>query len=100
MVQWYDGGVAGTPLSFAQNKLRLMSSFGAGLLIGAALIVIIPEGVELLMKEGESQRESGGSRIFHTFLWHGLWGNQGIFRSTYAWYSFANGNVCGCPHHG
>ena len=61
MVQWYDGGVAETPLSFAQNKLRLMSSFGAGLLIGAALIVIIPEGVELLMKEGESQRESGGS---------------------------------------
>ncbi len=41
-----------------------MSSFGAGLLIGAALIVIIPEGVELLMKEGESQRERGGHRYF------------------------------------
>ena len=46
-----------TSLSPTQNKLRLVSSFGAGLLIGAALIVIIPEGVELLMKEGKSRIE-------------------------------------------
>ena len=36
-----------------QNRLRLVSSFGAGLLVGAALIVIIPEGVELLVESGE-----------------------------------------------
>lgn len=46
-----------TSLSPSQNKLRLVSSFGAGLLIGAALIVIIPEGVELLMKEGKREIE-------------------------------------------
>lgn len=40
-----------------------MSSFGAGLLIGAALIVIIPEGVELLMEEGVCVRERGKMEI-------------------------------------
>ena len=36
-----------------QSKLQYVSAFGAGLLIGAALIVIIPEGVELLVEDGE-----------------------------------------------
>ena len=39
-----------------------MTTFGAGLLIGTALIVIIPEGVEALYSEGkeEEEEEEGG----------------------------------------
>lgn len=55
-----------------------MTSFGAGLLIGAALVVIIPEGVELLMKDGEREIEE---------IWR------------HVRYSFASDNVCGCWHH-
>ena len=36
-----------------QGLLRRVTTFGAGLLIGTALIVIIPEGVEALYSEGE-----------------------------------------------
>lgn len=58
-----------------------MSSFGAGLLIGAALIVIIPEGVELLMEEGVCVRERG---------------EDGDLES--AWYSLRYSKVCFCRH--
>ncbi|KAK9766229.1 hypothetical protein K7432_004849 [Basidiobolus ranarum] len=49
--------IAGSiPLAFrlSDEKLRLLSAFGAGLLIGTALIVIIPEGVETLYSVNES----------------------------------------------
>ncbi|KAJ4292271.1 hypothetical protein N0V88_005902 [Collariella sp. IMI 366227] len=38
------------PLSFSlsQSQLRLISSLGAGLLVGSCLIVILPEGIEAL----------------------------------------------------
>uniref|UniRef100_A0A914RKU8 Uncharacterized protein n=2 Tax=Ascarididae TaxID=6250 RepID=A0A914RKU8_PAREQ len=38
------------PLAFtlSQSRIRLLSIFGAGLLVGTALCVIIPEGVESL----------------------------------------------------
>ena len=37
------------PLSFtmSENKLRLVTIFGAGLLVGTALIVVIPEGIAM-----------------------------------------------------
>ncbi|KAJ3179280.1 hypothetical protein HK101_010051 [Irineochytrium annulatum] len=35
-------------LHFSEDKLRLLSTFGSGLLVGTALIVIVPEGVETL----------------------------------------------------
>ena len=37
-----------------QGVLRKVTTFGAGLLIGTALIVIIPEGMESLFGEGKS----------------------------------------------
>ena len=36
-----------------QRVLRMVTTFGAGLLIGTALIVIIPEGVESLFAGGK-----------------------------------------------
>lgn len=38
--------------SDTQSVLRKVTTFGAGLLIGTALIVIIPEGMESLFGEG------------------------------------------------
>ncbi|KAJ3190260.1 hypothetical protein HDU85_000554 [Gaertneriomyces sp. JEL0708] len=35
-------------LSFTDDRLRLVSTFGSGMLVGTALTVIIPEGVETL----------------------------------------------------
>ncbi|VDM14738.1 unnamed protein product [Wuchereria bancrofti] len=43
--------VAGlVPLAFnmSEGRTRLLSTFGAGLLVGTALSVIVPEGVEAL----------------------------------------------------
>jgi zinc transporter 9 len=55
------------PLSFSLSsaKLRAISTFGIGLLVGAALTVIIPEGVESVYKaareiEESSEGEGGG----------------------------------------
>ncbi|KAF2456480.1 Zinc/iron permease [Lineolata rhizophorae] len=47
------------PLSFSlsQRQLRFISALGTGVLVGTALIVIIPEGVETLYNAGSS---SGG----------------------------------------
>ena len=39
-------------LTSIQSVLRKVTTFGAGLLIGTALIVIIPEGMESLFGEG------------------------------------------------
>ena len=41
-----------------QGVLRKVTTFGAGLLIGTALMVIIPEGVESLFGEGGVQSQS------------------------------------------
>lgn len=40
------------PLSFqmSEDKMRVMSTFSAGLMVGTALIVILPEGVETLYR--------------------------------------------------
>ena len=35
------------------SRLQLVTALGAGLLVGTALTVIIPEGMESIMEEGE-----------------------------------------------
>ncbi|OAQ22835.1 Zinc/iron permease [Linnemannia elongata AG-77] len=54
------------PLSFhlSEDRLKLISNFGVGLLVGTSLVVIIPEGVETLYStpkpangEGEEEEE-------------------------------------------
>lgn len=48
------------PLSFSlsQSQLRLISSFGAGLLIGSCLIIILPEGIEAIAAAAALSRHS------------------------------------------
>ena len=41
-------GYLPTKLSASQRIMNLISLFGAGLLVGAALIVIVPEGMSVL----------------------------------------------------
>ena len=51
--------IAGTiPILFylSESKVRLFSVFGAGILIGAALCVIIPEGISSIYQSGQQQQ--------------------------------------------
>ncbi|CAF9917246.1 hypothetical protein IMSHALPRED_003515 [Imshaugia aleurites] len=52
------------PLSFtlSQSRLRLISTIGMGVLIGTALIVIIPEGVETLYSASDYSAEAHSRR--------------------------------------
>jgi solute carrier family 39 (zinc transporter), member 9 len=47
------------PLMFIlpQDKVRLISAYGAGLLVGTALIVVIPEGIETVYDSHSSEHE-------------------------------------------
>uniref|UniRef100_A0A914V3Q2 Solute carrier family 39 member 9 n=1 Tax=Plectus sambesii TaxID=2011161 RepID=A0A914V3Q2_9BILA len=42
----YLAGSVPLAMTFSESKLRFVSIFGAGLLVGTALAVIIPEGVQ------------------------------------------------------
>lgn len=42
-------------LKLSPSKMRIMSIFGCGLLVGVALIVIIPEGVSVIMTAGDGR---------------------------------------------
>jgi len=44
-----------------EERLRLVSSFGAGILVGTALIIILPEGVQTLY----SREEGPGGETGH-----------------------------------
>ena len=52
------------PLTFSlsQARVQLISTIGMGVLIGTALIVIIPEGVETLYSATDSNRHAHGQR--------------------------------------
>jgi zinc transporter 9 len=41
-------GYVPTRIKTSQKVMNLIAIFGAGLLVGAALIVIVPEGMEVL----------------------------------------------------
>ncbi|KAF9157085.1 hypothetical protein BG015_004161 [Linnemannia schmuckeri] len=46
------------PLSFhlSEDRLKLISNFGVGLLVGTSLVVIIPEGIETLYSTPKSEK--------------------------------------------
>jgi hypothetical protein len=48
-------GYLPTKLSASPRIMQLISLFGAGLLVGAALIVIVPEGMSVLYESMESE---------------------------------------------
>lgn len=78
-------GVLPLSLSLSPRHLRLLTALGTGVLVGTALIVIIPEGVETLYEASEhghghaerslhpSRRDSVISRSFSGSLKHDDW---------------------------
>lgn len=51
----YLSGLAPLSFNLSPHRIRLISSFGIGILVGTALIVIIPEGVETLYSVGNPE---------------------------------------------
>ncbi|KAJ8982053.1 hypothetical protein NQ317_001748 [Molorchus minor] len=49
--------------SFSEDKLKKITVFGAGLLVGTALAVIIPEGVRSLIPDGLPQQAHNESHV-------------------------------------
>lgn len=54
----YAAGFIPLSVTFSEAKLQLVSVFGAGLLVGTALAVIIPEGVRLLYDVVQTSQEN------------------------------------------
>lgn len=76
-------------LSLSSRQLRLISALGTGILVGVALIIIIPEGVETLYSASEGgaghgarsisryARSTGGAVSLSGVPAQGLWRRQG-----------------------
>lgn len=58
LVGCYLAGVIPLTISLSEDKLRLITVLGAGLLVGTALAVIIPEGVHAMYANGNSHSHS------------------------------------------
>lgn len=54
LVGCFLAGMVPLTISFSESKLRLVTVLGAGLLVGTALVIIIPEGVFALMNNPET----------------------------------------------
>ena len=72
----YGAGSAPLFMPMSEEKLHLISVFGAGLLVGVAFAVIIPEGVLALIKAYTlksshhlQQRSHADGKYFMTFIW-------------------------------
>lgn len=67
----FAAGMLPLMISLSEERLKLVSTLGMGVLMGTSLIVIIPEGVETLYGgsggTGEST-ESGGGASSHSFV--------------------------------
>ncbi|PNS19453.1 Zinc transporter ZIP9-B [Sphaceloma murrayae] len=73
----YLAGILPLSFSLSQKRMRLLTACGTGILVGTALIVIIPEGVETLYSSREigskhshriSRRDSGSAVVSSTGL--------------------------------
>lgn len=58
----FASGYIPLAFGFSEAKLRLITIFGAGLLVGTALIVIIPEGVSMHY-EGQQRHAVGAAAV-------------------------------------
>ncbi|KAL3874981.1 hypothetical protein ACJMK2_037927 [Sinanodonta woodiana] len=65
LVGCYLSGMIPLAINFSEEKLKLVTVLGAGLLVGAALAVIIPEGIHAMFStalEGHHHLEETGSQ--------------------------------------
>ena len=62
----FGSGIIPLSFSMSESRLRLVTIFGAGLLVGTALVVIIPEGIAMHYESQlEAARASGGGAHAH-----------------------------------
>jgi len=59
----FAAGMLPLAVSLSQSQLRLISTLGMGLLVGTALIVIIPEGIETLYSVNPIQSNMKGTGV-------------------------------------
>lgn len=82
------------PLAFhlSDDRLRTISAFGVGLLVGTSLIVIIPEGIETLYSVESSKVINSNSllTINNNFDKRNIWNNNIKLRNEY---SYNNNNI-------
>ncbi|XP_052105210.1 zinc transporter ZIP9-like isoform X1 [Mytilus californianus] len=57
LIGCYMSGLIPLAITFSEEKLKLVTVFGAGLLVGTALAVIIPEGIHAMYSAGEGHHE-------------------------------------------
>lgn len=57
LVGCYLSGIIPLAISFSEEKLKLVTVFGAGLLVGTALAVIIPEGIHAMYSAGDDHHD-------------------------------------------
>ncbi|KAK3067201.1 hypothetical protein LTR53_016068 [Teratosphaeriaceae sp. CCFEE 6253] len=56
-------GILPLTLSLSPRQLRLITALGTGVLVGTALVIIIPEGVETLYEAGGSRHSHAGRAV-------------------------------------
>uniref|UniRef100_H3CGE9 Zinc transporter ZIP9 n=1 Tax=Tetraodon nigroviridis TaxID=99883 RepID=H3CGE9_TETNG len=69
LVGCYVAGIIPLAVNFSEEKLKLVTVLGAGLLCGTALAVIIPEGVHALYEEileGKNHGHGGDAEVSET----------------------------------
>ncbi|KAM4854072.1 zinc transporter ZIP9 isoform 1-T1 [Thomomys bottae] len=67
LVGCYVAGIIPLAVNFSEERLKLVTVLGAGLLCGTALAVIVPEGVHALYEdilEGKHHQASGSQNVF------------------------------------
>lgn len=62
----YLAGSIPLVVSLSEEKLKVVTVFGAGLLVGTALTVIIPEGIRALYSDGHSASTAALKGISHS----------------------------------
>ncbi|XP_033735187.1 zinc transporter ZIP9-B-like isoform X3 [Pecten maximus] len=63
LVGCYLAGMIPIAITFSEEKLKLITVFGAGLLVGTALAVIIPEGIHAM---SESSADAHSHEVVHS----------------------------------
>lgn len=71
-------GIVPLYLSLSKTKLRILEVLGAGLLVGASMTVVLPEGVNALYDTGKTSEHAGHVHRSHSndvLRW--TWGKLG-----------------------
>jgi zinc transporter 9 len=59
----FFAGTVPLAMSLSQERMKLVSSLGVGLLVGTSLGVVLPEGIEMLYNSMDSKQLGGHTRL-------------------------------------